>query len=200
MSKIINQSSQNPNDKNYDKPKAYIFAGVNGAGKTTLYYDKLEQGKHFGLRINIDEIVSSFGDWREQKDQFRASKIALKIRTSYIAQRQNFNQETTLCGKSIITLFDTLKKAGYEIYLYYVALNSVNLAKERVAMRVKKGGHNIKPHLIERRYAKSLQNLKKITPLCEKVEIFDNSQNTPKDTTSAFRKITDMSYIDSLLC
>ena len=85
MSKTINQSSQNPNDKN--KPKAYIFAGVNGAGKTTLYYDKLEQGKHFGLRINIDEIVSSFGDWREQKDQFRASKIALKIRTSYIAQK-----------------------------------------------------------------------------------------------------------------
>lgn len=76
MSKTINQSSQNPNDKN--KPKAYIFAGVNGAGKTTLYYDKLEQGKHFGLRINIDEIVSSFGDWRELKDQFRASKIALK--------------------------------------------------------------------------------------------------------------------------
>lgn len=66
-------------------------------------------------------------------------------------------------------------------------------------MRVKKGGHNIKPHLIERRYAKSLQNLKKITPLCERVEIFDNSQNTLKDTTSAFRKITDMSYIDSLL-
>lgn len=67
-------------------------------------------------------------------------------------------------------------------------------------MRVKKGGYNIKPHLIERRYAKSLQNLKKIKPLCEKVEIFDNSQNTPKDTTSTFRKITDMSYIDSLLC
>lgn len=80
-----------------------------------------------------------------------------------------------------------------------MALNSVNLAKKRVAMRVKKGGHNIKPHLIERIYVESLQNLKKITPLCEKVEIFDNSQNAPKGTTSAFRKITDMSYIDSLL-
>lgn len=100
MSKIINQSSQNPNDKNYDKPKAYIFAGVNGAGKTTLYYDKLEQGKHFGLRINIDEIVSSFGDWREQKDQFRASKIALKIRTSYIAQNKTLTKKPHFVEKA----------------------------------------------------------------------------------------------------
>lgn len=183
-------------------PKAYIFAGVNGAGKTTLYYNKLECGWHFGLRINIDEIVSSFGDWREAKDQFRASKIALKIRTDYIAQKQNFNQETTLCGKGIIKLFHTLHKAGYEIYLYYVVIDSIALAKERVAIRVKKGGHNIAPYLVEKRYKESLQNLKKVAPLCTQIEIFDNSQNVPQNTaknTNVFMKINDLTYIDFLL-
>ena len=178
-------------------PRAYIFAGVNGAGKTTFYYDKLEKGEHFGFRINIDEIVSSFGDWREAKDQFRASKIALKIRANYIANKQSFNQETTLCGKGIMRLFHHLQKVGYKIYLYYIVLDSIALAKKRVAMRVKKGGHNIEPYLIEKRYTQSLQNLKKIAPLCEKIEIFDNSQSI--QNAFVFKKINDLAYIDSLL-
>ena len=79
--------------------------GVNGAGKTTLYYNELESAKDFGLRINIDEIVSSFGDWKNRKDQIRASKIALKIREKYIKEGKDFNQESTLCGNSILSLF-----------------------------------------------------------------------------------------------
>ncbi|WP_180763053.1 hypothetical protein [Helicobacter sp. 11S02596-1] len=61
-------------------PTAYIFAGADGAGKTTLYYNELERKLDFGFRINIDEIVSSFGDWKDPKDQMRGSKIALLLR------------------------------------------------------------------------------------------------------------------------
>lgn len=42
--------------------KYVIFAGVNGAGKSTLYNTlKL---KNTLPRVNSDEIVRSFGDWR----------------------------------------------------------------------------------------------------------------------------------------
>ena len=32
----------------------------------------------------------------------------------------NFNQETTLCGKSILNLFDELKENNYKINLHFV--------------------------------------------------------------------------------
>lgn len=172
-------------------PSVYIFAGVNGAGKTTLYYNELELGKDLGKRINIDEIVSSFGDWRSRKDQFRASKIALKLRKSYISTKQDFNLETTLCGSSIISLFDTLKQNGYYINLYYIGLDSISLAKERVKIRVAKGGHNIDEKLIEKRYGESLDNLATIANLCDKVVIFDNS--TTKENKKEYIKLLEYS-------
>ena len=91
---------------------AYIFAGVNGAGKTTLFFNELEKVKYFGIRINIDEIVS---------------------------------------------------------------VSSINLAKERVKIRVKKGGHNIEPRLIEKRYFESFENLKKVFKMCSEIALFDNT-------------------------
>ncbi len=123
--------------------KAFIFAGTNGAGKTTLYFNELEIAKDFGFRINVDEIVSAFGDSKNTQDQSRASKIALKMRRNYIQQGKDFNQESTLCGNSILSLFHQLKKENYQINLFYIGLENAQIAKERVKMRVLKGGHNV---------------------------------------------------------
>ena len=162
-------------NKAMKKPIVTIFAGVNGSGKTTFYYDALESGLNFGYRVNIDEIVSAFGDWREQKDQVRASKIAIKLRNSYIKERVDFNIETTLSGSSIINLIHNLKQNGYIINLYYIALKSPELAKERVDIRVAKGGHNIDYKLIKRRFVTSLENLLKLVSICDEVILYDNS-------------------------
>jgi len=154
-----------------------IFAGVNGAGKTTLYFNKLEKekNKNFGLRVNIDEIVQAIGSWKNQKDQIRASKIALKVRNYYLQKGYSFNQETTLCGKSIISFIYKAKDKGYKINLYYVGLENEQIAKDRVKIRVLKGGHNVAPELIERRYKESLKNLKNILPIVDNLYLFDNS-------------------------
>lgn len=159
---------------------AYIFAGVNGAGKSTLYWNEVEKGERLGQRINIDEIVSSFGDWRNSKDQARAARIALKLQKSFIDNNESFNQETTLCGKGIVRLFERLKEQGFRICLYYVGVDSVDIAKERVKMRVAKGGHNIDEALIEKRYTASFENLKQILPLCDKISLYDNSKELRK--------------------
>ena len=46
--------------------KYILIAGVNGAGKSTLYQtlDTLKSME----RINTDEIVRSFGDWKNTDD------------------------------------------------------------------------------------------------------------------------------------
>ena len=59
-------------------------------------------------------------------------------------------------------------------------MDSVEIAKERVAQRVKKGGHTIDEKIIERRFKKSLDNFKKVIPLCNKMFAFDNSQDKMK--------------------
>ena len=154
---------------------ATIFAGVNGAGKTTLYFKAQEKGIILGYRVNVDEIAQSIGNYKNTSTQIRATKIALNTREQYLKNGYSFNQETTLCGKSIINLFHRLKEYEYKINLFYVGVSSPKIAKERVLIRVNNGGHNIEPNLIEKRYYESLENLMKVLPLCDKTFVYDNS-------------------------
>lgn len=84
-------------------PTYTIFAGVNGAGKSTLYSTLLHENHDFGVRVNSDEIViSNGGDWRNQSDQAKAMKMAVKLIKDCINKAVSFNQETTLTGRSMI--------------------------------------------------------------------------------------------------
>lgn len=61
--------------------------------------------------------------------------------------------------------------------MFYVGLKSSELAKERIAARVKKGGHSIPDEDVDRRYTESLNNLQKAIGLCDLVSVYDNSDN-----------------------
>ena len=153
--------------------KYIVFAGVNGAGKTTLYQTNYEI--HEMPRINIDEIVRKDGDWKKKEDVIKAGLLAVRLVKRYIDEGISFNQETTLCGKSIIKNIKKAKEKDYKIELYYVGVNSPETAIERVKARVLAGGHGIPEEDIRRRYKESLNNLKKIIPICDRVELFDNT-------------------------
>ncbi len=165
--------------------KYVIFAGVNGSGKTTLYssYPEIQDMP----RINVDEIVRSFGSWENANDVMKAGRIAVKKLKEYFENGISFDQETTLCGKGILRNIDTAKEKGYTIDLYYVGVDSVQTAIDRVARRVAQGGHGIPESDIRRRYTESLDNLSKVLPKCDHVRIFDN--------TDKFRLIA--SYYDN---
>ncbi len=159
--------------------KYIIFAGVNGAGKSTLYQTNPSLFRM--PRINMDEIVREFGSWKVSQDVMKAGKIAVKRLKKFIEEGISFNQETTLCGKSILRNMELAKSAGYTIEMYYVGLDSAEIAKERVRLRVMNGGHGIPEQEIDRRYLESLQQLEKALALCDLVELYDN--------TSVFVKI-----------
>lgn len=152
-----------------------IFAGVNGAGKSTLYNSPILEKEKLGVRINTDEIVRTFGDWKNEIDQVKAGRIAIKLRKDCIEKGLSFNQETTLTGNSIIKLVNQIKEKGYKIHLFYVGVNSPKIAKERIAERVKKGGHDIPNETVEKRYYESIENLKKILLKVDLAEIYDNT-------------------------
>ena len=157
----------------------YIFAGVNGAGKSTLYNSHIDdEGIKNSVRINTDEIVRTFGDWRNNVDQIKAGKIAITLKNKCFNEEKSFNEETTLTGKTILKTINRAKELGYKIYLYYIGVDSPEIAKERVRNRVLKGGHNISSEVIEKRYYESLENLKKIIES-------DSNVKLPKDARYA---------------
>ena len=55
-------------------------------------------------------------------------------------------------------MIERAQMSGYFVSLLYVALPSAQLAKRRVARRVKEGGHSIPDTVIDRRFYRSLDN------------------------------------------
>lgn len=77
-----------------------------------------------------------------------------------------------------INLVRRAQREGYMVHVLFFWLNSVELAKRRVADRVASGGHNIPLSVIERRYQAGLRNLFQI--FMDEVDvwvIYDNSNN-----------------------
>ena len=155
----------------------YLFAGVNGAGKSTLYNsEKLDNDIKNSIRINTDEIVKKIGNWKNNSDQIRAAKIAINSRNECFQYEKSFNEETTLTGKTILKTINKAKELGYELQLFYIGVNNPEIAKERIKIRVEKGGHNIENDVVEKRYYESLTNLKEIISKFDKVYLYDNSK------------------------
>jgi len=74
-----------------------------------------------------------------------------------------------------------MKSKGYEIIIYYLKLATVELAIERVKLRVAQGGHNIPEKDIRRRFERSWINFVRLyRPLADKWVIFDTSRTEPE--------------------
>ena len=156
--------------------KYTIVAGVNGAGKSTLY--QLNPRLRNEHRINADEILKEMGlDWHDYPSVISAGKEAVKRLDSYINDGISFNQETTLCGKSVIKAIENAKRKGFVIELHYIGLDNAEIAKERVAHRVSMGGHGVSDEDIDRRYEESFNGLKEVLPLCNLVAVYDNTKD-----------------------
>lgn len=151
-----------------------LIAGVNGAGKSTLYYS-LHDIQDFP-RVNMDEIIRSFGDWRNPSDVMKAGRMAVQQIKHCLSLGISFNQETTLCGNSIIKNINVAKEKGYQIEVHYIGLETPELAKERVYQRVLAGGHGISEKDIERRYRESFYHMRQILDVCDVVTFYDNTK------------------------
>lgn len=170
-----------------NRPSYTIFAGVNGAGKSTFYkFLKVNDKNEFGVRINTDEIVRDKFDnqWNMPNIQALAGKEAVITIKECLANRKTFNQETTLTGKLVMKNIKKAKDLGFVIDMFYVGLSSPELSIKRVGERVKRGGHGIPKEDLLRRYAASFQNLKEVLPLCDTVNVFDNSSEEAFNITS----------------
>ena len=154
----------------------YIIAGCNGAGKTTASFTILPDILDCKEFVNADEIAKGISPFQPEKVSLDAGRIMLNRINELIEENQNFAFETTLATRSYRNKILAAKNKGYRVTLLFFWLQNVELAKERVKIRVEEGGHNIKPDIIERRYYKGIKNLFDIyLPIIDGALIFDNS-------------------------
>ncbi len=157
-------------------PNLYIISGCNGAGKTTASLTILPDILACREFVNADNIAFGISPFNVEGVAIEAGRIMLRRIDELISQKEDFAIETTLATRSYVALVKNAKEQGYEVTLLYIWLNSPELAKQRVAERVKKGGHNIPIDVIERRYYKGIQNFFKLfMPICNRWIFIDNS-------------------------
>ena len=163
------------------KKLCYIIAGPNGAGKTTFAREFLPFEAKCTNFINADLIAAGLAPFQPEKAVVKAGKIMLHQINEYIRKGKSFAFETTLSGKVYLKKIKEMKSKGYEIIIYYLKLATVELAIERVKLRVAQGGHNIPEKDIRRRFERSWINFVKLyRPLADKWVIFDTSGPEPE--------------------
>lgn len=154
----------------------YIIAGCNGAGKTTASFTILPEIIECKEFVNADEIAKGLSPFQPEKVAFEAGRIMLHRINTLLNDNESFAFETTLSARSYKHTIQEAKQKGYTTTLLFFWLQTVELAKERVKIRVSEGGHNIEPDVIERRYFKGIKNLFDIyLPIVDGAFVFDNS-------------------------
>lgn len=96
-------------------------------------------------------------------------------------ERRSFNCETTLTGHGALLRIQRAYEQGYRVFLYYLGVSSPDVAIDRIRHRVDRGGHDIDPETVRKRYQASLANLSKALPFTEEAHVLDN--------TVAFKRI-----------
>ena len=161
-----------------EQPQVIIIAGPNGAGKTTLAPFLLRDRFRTSAFVNADAIASGLSAFEPENVAIEAGRIMLRRLHELSEQSQSFAFETTLAARSYAPWIKRLRSSGYEMHLLFVSLRSAELAIERVAERVRRGGHMIPPPEIRRRYQRGLQNLFELyIPIADTWAIYDNSES-----------------------
>lgn len=159
------------------KKNLYIIAGCNGAGKTTASFTILPEILNCKEFVNADEIARGLSPFQPEKVSFEAGRIMIKRVDELLETNQTFALETTLATKSYKSKIAKAKNNNYNITLLFFWLQNVELAIERVKIRVMEGGHNIEADIIKRRYLNGIKNLFEIyISIADEVMIFDNSE------------------------
>lgn len=171
------------------KPRLLVIAGCNGSGKSSFSRSLVPSDSiipfdydfHFLSRYkSLLEI-----DIKEQMaHNLASSDLTTEIEEAWelgkdFAFETNFDNEPMFWP-------DQFKAKGYEIFLIFICLESIDLANKRVAIRVENGGYFVPNFEVERRYNAGFKNLNRVYSQFEFVDILEGSAHgkVPKHIAS----------------
>ncbi len=157
-----------------------IIAGPNGAGKTTFAREFLPTDAELPNFVNADLIAAGLSPFAPELAAFKAGRIMLETIADYARRGESFSFETTLSGLSYAQMIPVWRASGYLVKLFFLSLPDVEMAIERVAIRVKQGGHNVPEEVIRRRFAHGIANFERYKLLVDDWQLYDNSSAPPE--------------------
>ncbi len=131
--------------------------------------------------MNVDLIANGISPFDPERAALRAGRIMLEQIHSLAEGGVDFGFETTLSGKTYVKLLKEMKERKYLVHIFFLWISGVELALERIRLRVRNGGHAIPEATVRRRFGRSPRNFLHVyKPLANSWTIFDNSGDVPK--------------------
>src|SRR5262249_179297 len=138
------------------QPELFVIGGPNGSGKTTL---ALQYSKLAGLPyLSADFIAEQLAPGNPLAAAIRAGRLLSKQLAEAITRRESPVLESTLAGLWLGQPIQGAISAGYRITVIYVFLSAPGACSARIRERVAKGGHDVPPADVQRRFNRSLHN------------------------------------------
>jgi predicted ABC-type ATPase len=160
-------------------PVVYIIAGPNGAGKTTFAREFLPAANVVEF-LNVDLLAAGLSPLHPGAMAVRSARLLLARWRELVAQRRDFAFESTLSGRTYVTMLREARAAGYEVRLCYLWLPNVTMSLRRVRQRVRMGGHDVPETDMRRRFFPSLKNFFSLyLPLADETLLFNAAGSPP---------------------
>lgn len=159
------------------KPELIIIAGPNGSGKTSITQKFLHHEWAEGTTyINPDQVAKDmFGDWNDSEAVLKAANYCAELREKCLAENKSFVFETVFSAQDKIDFVLRAKQAGFFIRIFFISTSDPSINAARIAKRVMKGGHDVPISKIISRYNKSIQHCKIVSPIVDRLYVYDNS-------------------------
>lgn len=163
------------------RPSVVILGGPNGAGKSTAAPALLHGTLAVNEFVNADVIARDLSAADPDGAAIAAGRVMLTRLRELAGQRVSFAFETTLASRTFAPWLRQLRASGYNVHLVFLWLPSADFAIERVAGRVRAGGHDVPAETVRRRYDSGLRNLFELyQPLVSSWGLYDSSGPEPK--------------------
>lgn len=160
-----------------NNPGLFIIAGPNGAGKS-LFSKELaitdleifDGDKHMAALVKKYPETGSEALW-----SFINENIFEEQKQKAIDSRLNFAFETNFSSADPMKTAREFRKAGYRIHFVFMGLSSIEESLERVAWRVRLGGHKVTEESIRYNFEHGYKNMYKYISEFDTVLLIDNS-------------------------
>lgn len=152
------------------RPVVVAVAGSNGAGKSTFFHAHLADS---GLRfVNADDLAVEL-----ELGGSEAADLASSLRASLLEQGESFVFETVLSdpvGAKVSELAEAARR-GMHVVMIFIRIDSPDTSRQRVAMRVLQGGHDVPDEKLAARFQRTLANLERAIAMLPIAIVFDNT-------------------------